>query len=64
MKPDFLGFVGVHPLDEAFPFGIHRPRAVRLVDDDKLSTGFEHPFHLTKAMLDVGPQLDGLEGGD
>lgn len=51
MQPDFLRFVGMHSLNEAFPFGIHRSRAVRLVDDDKLSTRFERPFHLAKAMI-------------
>ena len=40
MCPNLFGRIGMHPLDHAFPFGIHRARAVRLIDDDELTAWF------------------------
>ena len=62
MQTYLIWFIGVHALDEAFPFGIHWPRAVRLIDDDELSAWFQHPSHLTETMLNIRPEINGLEG--
>ena len=64
MESDFLGLVGVHPLDEFFPFLVIARKTVVFVDDDKLSARLHHPFHFIETRLDIGPEIDGLESRD
>ena len=49
MKPDFPGFVGVHPLDHLFPFLVVAREAVVFVDDDEIirfcGVSVDHPGH-------------------
>jgi len=39
-------------------------KPVVLVDDGENATVFEHSFHFVEAVFDVGPEIDGLEGGN
>ena len=61
---DLLDSVGVHTADDVLPGVVPLIGAVGLVDYHKAAAGFEDTEHLAVTVHYVGPEIDGLEGGD
>lgn len=61
---ELIGGVGVHAVNEFFPFLIIACEAVVLVDNDEVSTIFQYFVHSAKTLLNVRLEIDRLEGCD
>ena len=59
----FVGRIGVHPLDDLLPFSVVPGQTIILVDDQENPSARENSPHSGEALLDVRPEVDGLEGG-